>query len=337
MAHSSTFTVVFALIGNIGIAIAKYVGWFFTGLGAFLAEAFHSTADVINQAFLLVGLKRADRESDELYHYGYGKANFFWSFISALGVFVFGAALSIYHGIHSFMHPDLTAHLQIQKFLLLSFIILGVNFIVDLSSLWVALKELNHSRQGISLKKYIKESTNPTTIAVFLEDIAACLGVFLAMLSIGLTIFFKSPYPDAVGSILIGLMMAGLSIFLMLKNKSLLMGKAIAPEMQTKILNALKSMESVESVNEIKSMVISAKEFKLKAHIDFKGAYFLKSIPEAEIEKYHRSIKNYEDFKKFLEMFSDLIGEKMSDEIDRIEMELQKQFPGMKNLTVEPD
>jgi zinc transporter 9 len=336
--HSSTFTVLFALAGNSLITIAKYIGWFFSGSGSMLSEAFHSTADVINQAFLLVGLKRSNRENDLLFHYGYGKANFFWSFISALGIFFFGAGLSIYHGIHGILHPDLESVSLFKKYLPLTLGILSVNMIVDLISLKIALKEINQSRpKDSSLWSYLQKSSNPTVIAIFLEDIAACIGVLFAFLGILLTIFFKNPLFDSIFSILIGGMMGWISIFLMIKNKHFLLGKAINPGTQEKILKALALHGSIDSIESAKSMVLSAHHYKLGIKVDFNGAYFLKQFSDIELQNYLERVdpKDLTKFKKVLEAFSEEIMVKLGLEIDRIESKMREQFPELREFDIE--
>ena len=52
-----------ALFANLGIAIAKFVGFIITGSAGMLAEAVHSLADTANQGFLLIGMRRSSRSA----------------------------------------------------------------------------------------------------------------------------------------------------------------------------------------------------------------------------------------------------------------------------------
>lgn len=54
-------SILYALMANAAIAIAKGVAAAVTNSGAMLAEAIHSLADTINQLLLLLGMKRAKR------------------------------------------------------------------------------------------------------------------------------------------------------------------------------------------------------------------------------------------------------------------------------------
>ena len=55
--HSSVKVIIIALAANLGIALSKFVGWFFTASASLLAEGIHSLADCTNQILLLVGNK----------------------------------------------------------------------------------------------------------------------------------------------------------------------------------------------------------------------------------------------------------------------------------------
>ena len=59
--------VIAALCANLGIAIAKSVGYAMTGAASMLAEAVHSLADSTNQA-LLLSKERTDRYEPQCHH-----------------------------------------------------------------------------------------------------------------------------------------------------------------------------------------------------------------------------------------------------------------------------
>src|SRR6478752_1897668 len=101
----STSAVVAAFAANMGIAIMKFIGFAFTGSGAMLAEAVHSTADTGNQLLLLLGGKKSRRTADETHQFGYGRERFFWAFVVAVMLFSVGALFSIYDGVEKLQHP----------------------------------------------------------------------------------------------------------------------------------------------------------------------------------------------------------------------------------------
>jgi len=66
----STGAIIAALLANLGIAVAKFVGFLVTGSSALLAESIHSVADASNQGLLVLGGRRARREPTPLHPFG---------------------------------------------------------------------------------------------------------------------------------------------------------------------------------------------------------------------------------------------------------------------------
>ena len=79
--------VIFALGGNLLIALIKFIVSYITGSAAMLAESIHSTADSFNQILLLIGNRRAKRAATEMHSFGYNKEIFFWSLSGCAVVF----------------------------------------------------------------------------------------------------------------------------------------------------------------------------------------------------------------------------------------------------------
>ena len=110
MAGNSTTAVITGISANALVTVGKFVAFVFSGSGAMLSEAIHSTADTANQSLLLLGLKRSARGPDAAHPYGYGADRFFWGLVSALGIFFLGAGVTLYHGVHGLMHPEPATH-----------------------------------------------------------------------------------------------------------------------------------------------------------------------------------------------------------------------------------
>lgn len=94
---SSTRAILVALAANLGIAVAKCIGFLITGSSSLLAEAVHSLADTSNQALLLsASVPRATGRP--LHPFGYGRSRYFWSFVVALVLFTLGSVFALYEG-----------------------------------------------------------------------------------------------------------------------------------------------------------------------------------------------------------------------------------------------
>ena len=97
--------IIAAFFANLGIAIAKFVGFLITGSAGLLAEAGHSVADTGNQGLLLFGGKRGKRAADRAHPFGYGPERYFWAFVVALVLFSMGGLFALYEGIHKLVDP----------------------------------------------------------------------------------------------------------------------------------------------------------------------------------------------------------------------------------------
>ena len=105
-AGESTRVVIAAFFANLGIAIAKFIGFGFTGSSAMLAEGIHSVADTGNQALLLLGGRLAKRHPDEEFQFGYARERYFWSFVVALVLFSLGSLFALFEGYEKLRHPE---------------------------------------------------------------------------------------------------------------------------------------------------------------------------------------------------------------------------------------
>ena len=209
-----------SLIVNAVIAVAKGAAAFFTGSGAMLAEAIHTCADCGNQLLLLKGVTEARRLPDEQHPLGYGRNLYFWSFMVALLLFTGGGVFSIYEGVHHWRHPEPVKDLP------LALGILGFSLLLEGWATWGNIKELNARRKGVPFYSFLKATKDSDLVVVFGENAAAVLGLCLALAAIALTQITGEPKFDAAGTMLVGVVLVGVAIFLAKEVKSLLVGEA---------------------------------------------------------------------------------------------------------------
>jgi cation diffusion facilitator family transporter len=226
MSHSngSVKAIFYALAANLGIALAKGFAAWYTRSGAMLAEAIHSFADSANQILLLVGLKRAKRPVSEDHPLGYGKAIYFWSFIVALMLFSMGGIFSIYEGIHKLSHPEM------PEAPWLAVGVLAVSILLETGSLRAALSEVRKTQGKRSFLKWFRQSRQSELIVVVGEDIAALLGLSLALVAVLATILTGNPFYDSLGTIAIGVVLVLVAFAVGIEVKSLLIGESADPE-----------------------------------------------------------------------------------------------------------
>lgn len=214
-------SILYALFANLAIAIAKGAAAFWTGSSAMMAEAIHSLADVCNQLLLLFGMKQSRRPPDSDYPLGYGKSIYFWSFLVAVILFSLGGMFSIYEGIHKFSHPEPLNNAMIAVGVLV------FALIAESVSLWGCMQAVNKERRGRRLTKWFRESRSSELIVVFGEDIAALLGLALALVAVLAAAITGNPIYDAIGTVMIGGLLIVIAFLLAIEVKQLLIGQGV--------------------------------------------------------------------------------------------------------------
>ena len=214
-------SILYAFFANLAIAIAKAGAAFWTGSGAMLAEAIHSLADSCNQLLLLFGLKQSKRPPDSDYPLGYGKSIYFWSFLVAVILFSLGGMFSIYEGVHKFNHPEPLTSPMIAVGVLIFAII------AESISLWGCMQAVNTERRNRPLHRWFRESRSSELLVVFGEDVAALLGLILALLAVTASAISGNPVYDSIGTITIGLLLVVIAFMLAIEVKALLIGQGV--------------------------------------------------------------------------------------------------------------
>ncbi|MGB3212062.1 MAG: cation diffusion facilitator family transporter [Desulforhopalus sp.] len=249
---NSLTSIFFALGANFAIFVAKLAAALHTGSGAMLAEAVHSLADNGNQLLLIIGLKRAKRPPSYDHPLGYGKTIYFWSFIVAVILFSMGGMFSVYEGIHKLQHPEpLTAPW-------LAIAVLIFSIIAESISLWGCLREVNKVRGDQTLFAWFHESRQSKLLVVFGEDLAALLGLTFALGAVGLAMLTGNPFFDALGSIVIGLLLIIIAVMIGIEVKRLLIGQGVDPATHKAMSAFINKQEGVQDVYHLISLQLGS-------------------------------------------------------------------------------
>jgi cation diffusion facilitator family transporter len=235
-------TILYALGANLAIAVAKTGAAVATGSSAMLAEAIHSYADSGNQGLLLWGMRQAKRPPSPDYPLGWGKALFFWSFIVALVLFSLGGLFSLYEGWHKLQQP------QPLKYPWVAVGILVFGLAAETISLRACLHEVNKVRRGRSLWRWFRESRQSELVVILGEDLAALLGLALALIAVLLTVYTGNPAWDALGSMAIGVVLIVVAAGIGIEIKALLIGQSAEGETEARLREFLQRQPGVEKI-----------------------------------------------------------------------------------------
>ena len=242
MKADSVRTILYALGANLAIAAAKTAAAVFTGSSAMLAEAIHSFADSGNQGLLLWGMKQAKRPPTPDYPLGWGKEIFFWSFVVALVLFSLGGLFSVYEGWHKLADPEPLRYAWVA----VGILVFGL--VAETVSLRACLHEIAKVQNGRSLWRWFRESRQSELVVILGEDLAALLGLALALIAILLTIYSGNQMWDALGSIAIGVVLIVVAAGIAAEIKGLLIGQSAEPQTEARMREFLQRHDGVEKV-----------------------------------------------------------------------------------------
>ncbi|TDD70815.1 cation diffusion facilitator family transporter [Actinomadura rubrisoli] len=260
-AEGGTKAIVAALIANLGIAASKFVAFAFTGSSSMLAESIHSVADSGNQGLLLLGRKRSERDRTPKHPFGYGRERYFYAFVVAVVLFTVGSAFSLYEGFHKVQHPEkIDAPIW-------AFSVLIVAIVLESFSFRTAIKESNAVRGDKSWWAFIRRAKAPELPVVLLEDLAALLGLILALLGVTMAVVTEDGVWDGVGTLAIGVLLGVVATILAIETKSLLIGEGADPEQEERIIAALESVPEVDHVIHMRTEYVGPEELLIAAKI----------------------------------------------------------------------
>ena len=292
MAGGSKKAIYAALFGNLGIAIAKFVAAIFTGSTAMWAEAYHSASDTFNQVLLLIGLKTSVKAATERHPFGYGKEQFFWSFLVATMLFGISGILSLQQGLSSIfgeMH-----HIENVN---ISYVILAISAAFEANALRVAFvlfkKTIETRGEKVTAKTLLeefRESKDPSIITVMVEDSAALLGIGIAALGIFLSEVTGNVIFDALSSLAIGVILMTFAFFLARENKALLVGEAISRKDYRRIVDSVLQIPEVNRVVTMRTMHFAPEDVLVAMEVNLKDGLDTDKI-EVVIDKIEQQVK----------------------------------------------
>ncbi len=267
MTDGSRKAIFAAFFANLGIAISKFVGFLITGSASLLAETVHSLADTGNQLLLFLGGKRANRSESAAHPFGYGRERYFWAFAVALVLFSAGGMFALYEGISKLRDPHEIESMSVAVTILL------VAIVLESFSLRTAVRESNHVKDPeTGWWSFIRHTKQPELPVVLLEDIGALIGLIFALGGVVLSQVTGNPRWDAMGSVMIGLLLIVIAIVLIVEMKSLLIGESASTTTQDAIVTAITSTANVDQLIHMRTEHLGPDEILVGAKIEYSSA-----------------------------------------------------------------
>ncbi|PRB08752.1 cation transporter [Microbacterium sp. MYb72] len=300
-ASGGSRAIIAAFLANLGIALAKFIAWALSGSASMLAEAIHSVADSGNQLLLMFGGRKAQRQADREHPFGYGRERYVSAFVVSIILFSVGGVFAIYEGVDKLRHP----HELDPVWWWLPIVVLLVAIVLESVSLRTAVKESNLVREkGQSWASFVRRAKAPELPVVLLEDTGALTGLAFALLGVGLTVITGNPLFDALGTVMIGLLLVAIAIVLGIETKSLLVGEGANPADYDRIVDAVNEGPEVEKIIHMKTLYLGPDELMVAAKIALSADKPLREV---------------------------------ADDIDEIEARIRAALPIARVIYIEPD
>ena len=330
MASHSSMAVGSAIAGNSLVAAAKLGALFADPDRTMLSEGIHLLADdTMNQVLLLIGIKRAGKAPNATFQH-VRRERFVWALISAVGIFFLGCGFTLYHGVHSYLHPSEPTNINI------AITVLIVAFVVEAIVLYVAYKSIKADAGTEPFVEYLFRDADPAAVAVLFEDAAACFGVIIALVCIFLTQATGDPRWDAIGSICIGVLLGVLAIWLIARNHRLLVGVALPESEEAAIRAIFEQSPYVERVANIASRQLDTDVWQVRLGVVYDGS----AISErwsGDLRDQYDVIHDFDAFRDFVHAYGEWMGDRIADVVDELEAQVRARYPNVRYIDVEAE
>ncbi|KAK2163153.1 hypothetical protein LSH36_84g00079 [Paralvinella palmiformis] len=284
---------------------------------------------------LAIGIHQSLKEPDMEHPYGWMTFRNVSSLISGVGIFFLGTGLSVYHGLQGLLHPE-----QMESLFWAMAILMG-SFFSEGATLLIAFNQVRQrsKAQNMGLIEYILRGQDPSTNVVLLEDLAAVMGVTIALSCMGITHFTGSPVPDAIGSLLIGSLLGGVASFIIYTNSIALVGRSIPMDKKQELMRELESDRMIRTLHDVKATDMGGSYVRFKAEVDFDGReltrYYLESHDLEAILKEVKEFTTVEEMEAFMLYHGENIVDTLGIHVDRIEKNLKKKHPEVRHVDLE--
>jgi cation diffusion facilitator family transporter len=263
-----------ALAANLGIAIAKFLGFLFTMSSSMLAESVHSFADTGNQILLLLGGKRSRRHPTPMHQFGFGRERFFWAFVVSIVLFTLGSAFALFEGIEKMLHPhEIESAGWAIGILLVAIVLEGFSF-------RTAIHEARPAKGSASWPMFIRHSKSPELPVVILEDSGALIGLVIALTAVITAVVTGNPFWDGVGTTAIGALLGVIAVVLAIEMKSLLIGEAASSSDQDAIAEAIRTSPRIVSLINLRTEHIGPETILVAAKVQFDESLTMRELAE---------------------------------------------------------
>lgn len=306
----SRSVVIAALVANGAIAVLKFFAFLASGSPSMLSEAYHSVSDTGNQVFLLIGIRYSERSATRSHPFGYGKAQFFYSFLVSVLLFGIAGWESLKHGYEAVTAEghgggasdvviagvDFTALVPLSTFQLS----VGVLVAAIAFESYAFRKASGELRSQINeygwsgIREAFRETSDVTTLTAYTEDAVALGGAAIALVGVIASHYTGNEIYDAVTALLIGALLMTFALALAWENKRLLLGESLSSSDEDRLRAVATDHDGVVGVDGLRSMFVGPATALVAADVSFDPTLDADEI-DARIEAMEADLKGVDD------------------------------------------
>jgi len=177
--------------------------------------------------------------------------------------------VSIWHGVSELVGGEQAS----GRDYLLAYAVLAISFVLEGISFLQAFRQLRGEAHRLErdLFTHALETSDPTLRAVFAEDAAALLGIVIATAGIAMHELTGAAAWDAIGSILVGVLLGVVAVLLIDRNRRFLTGEPGSTDLQAAASARMQELPDVASVRYLRLEFIGPRQLFLVASVDLTG------------------------------------------------------------------
>ena len=237
------------------------------------------------------------------------------------------------HSVQALINPTLSETISNEVWF-----VLAMSFCIDGYVLYKTFSEIELARpKSVPMRKFIAKLRDPATLAVLLEDGAACLGIIIAIGGLAAAHATSNPLYDGLAGIGISCLLGGIGLALVRVNHSFLIGQGVEREMLDGIEKIIRNRRSIENVTRIQSQWTGPETFSFKAEVDFDGTYLSALLmPRYRAEFQDAGDELDEELEVLLSWYAEDVIRAVEREVRHIEAMIRQQYPGAEYIELEP-
>ena len=242
-----------ALLANVGAACAKFAAAAFTGSSSMFSESVHSVADCANELVLMTGDKVSSHRSADSHPFGLHRIKYVASFIVATLLFFVGGMFAVSQAagkLIGLLDGSLNRNAESLE-LLAALVVVVISACLEGYGLHTSVGEARERMARVKVEEgslfgFWRRTKSAELAAVMMEDTLALIGLTFAGLGVGLSMATGDELYDAIGGLMVGLVLVVGSAALAFKSGSLLVGEGLDPSTRKLVVAAVENTDGVD-------------------------------------------------------------------------------------------